>query len=150
MIRRLQNNEDDRALLSSYLHDVDNEFDVPISTKQPIEHFVAKILQSGIVFAIQSGGGKCLSINCFYCNNQQTKIAYITLVSTRREARKHGYARGLLREVISYCKEMHFRSIQLHSLNPQAISLYIQEGFKEIGTDRTQCRPRQLLSYDIV
>ena len=131
MIRQLQNTVEDKNLLVSYLRAVDNDFHIPLSSKQNLEEYASKLLEHGIVIVVMDAE-KIVSCRGFYCNNQTSGIAYGSMMSTLSIARGKGYARLLIDNMINICREKGFKSIISSSVNPIAISLYKTVGYKEI------------------
>lgn len=104
---------------------------------EKIHDVVTKFLTHGNLYAFVQKGVILALLN-LYCNNYDSKEAYICNVYTLVEYRKHGFARALMEQAISHTKESGFKSIVLHVSpnNTPAINLYQILGF--VFTGRTK------------
>lgn len=93
------------------------------------ELFAEKIYSSGITIAIYREG--LIGFSCFYCNDNQSKTAYLSLIAVKREYEHQGYGTRLVEEVkqIARDKEMNRLRLEVRKNNDRAISLYKKEGF---------------------
>ena len=146
MIVRLQSTMDDCRRLVDYLLDVDEDFGIPLSSKVQIPVYAEKILQNGRVYVIEEDG-LFMALICFYCNDSKNHIAYLPILSTKRQARKKGYARVLIQQMIADCREEHMVRICCDSVNPVAVSLYKSLGFVEDYRKELQHQTKVYLSY---
>lgn len=127
-IRKLNNNPEYLDIVKNYLHEVDEDFEIPISSKTSMSDFCEKLLQSGNVYSVFEDEILVALIG-FYCNDNVNRIAYFSFLSTRLGARKKGYARLLVKEMIEVCKESGMKEILCDSVNPNAVALYQSLGF---------------------
>lgn len=82
-------------------------------------------------------GGRCRGFVAFYCNDMDTKKAFITLVLVDPRDRGLGLGQALIEFVLSVAKHRGFLSCQLEvsSKNQVAYKMYISQGF-ELVEDR--------------
>lgn len=108
-----------------------NFFTVPAD----YEGFVKKIHKYGVCIVAKSD--KTEGLIAFYANNYETKTAFITSVLVSSESRGKGIGSGLVEACENICRENGFEKITLevHSDNSIAISLYEKFGYKPYKTD---------------
>lgn len=106
MIYHLKNVSNDYLLLLQYLQEIDNDFEISLSQKVNLEEYVSKLLQNGYVYTvIDENKRNILACVGFYCNDMNTHIAYLSLLSTRMQARGKGYAKLLVNTMVECCKK---------------------------------------------
>lgn len=89
-------------------------------------------------------GDKMVGIVAAYCNNMETKVAYIPLVCVDVEYRGQHIATELMNRAISLVKSRGMQKIGIHTNNKFAKSMYVKMGFQliweryqtDIKTDR--------------
>lgn len=113
-----------------YLHDVDNDFAIPLSRKVVIPSFAEKLLTFGNVFVVRYNSRIAACIG-FYCNDFVGGVAHLPILSTKEWARGKGFARLLIKRMIEECKSNNMSIILCDSVNPHAIALYKSLGFIE-------------------
>lgn len=97
---------------------------------------VTKFLKLGNIYGIVNDGKVSCMLN-LYCNNLDTREAYICDVFVLKEYRGEGLSKLILKEAIDKCIEDKFKLIKLHvnKNNNIAINLYKQYGFVESGDE---------------
>jgi ribosomal protein S18 acetylase RimI-like enzyme len=77
-------------------------------------------------FLVSSESGKVKGFVAFYCNDQQTRIAFISFVVTSPEFRGKGLAKSLVKCILDIAQERGFAKCQLkvNQDNFPAIALY--------------------------
>lgn len=82
----------------------------------------------------------------FYCNNKESKEAFITMVLVDKSYRGEGIAQKLIIEVINIIKEKGFLKcvLEVKADNLNAIKLYSKIGFSE------NCRKGDIISMSIM
>lgn len=126
----LKNNEFNTQILVNYLCEVDCDFKTPLSKKINLKDFALKILSNGHVFAILDSHNSVISVNCFYCNDEINKTAYLILLSVKKEYQGKGYAKQLVLDMINFCRQKGMVKICCETVNPIAASLYESIGFQ--------------------
>ena len=79
--------------------------------------------------------GRCRGFVAYYCNNQQTRQAFITSVVVAPQDRGTGLGRELVRAVLDTCRQRGFTScrLEVRSDNTAAIAMYSALGFTAVG-----------------
>ena len=116
---------------------VDKDFPIPLSHKIDFDLFLEKIKDNGLVYCAYDKEnliGACF----FYCNDEQTKTAYLSVLCVLKQYRGQGIGEKLVNLMIDYCVNQKFKIIQLYTrcTNVAARNLYKQLGFIEIKSDR--------------
>jgi len=80
-------------------------------------------------------GGRCRGFVAFYCNNVQSRRAFITLVLVSPQDRGSGVGRVMVSRVLDICRERGFAScgLEVRSDNTAALALYSSLGFASAG-----------------
>lgn len=130
MIYQLKNNARDLTRLTAYLQLVDKDFEISLSSKIALSEYASKILQFGHIFVITTENDEILSCIGFYCNDMTSKIAYLSFLSTIKQASGKGYARILVKNAITFSKDNDMQKIYCDSINPIAIQIYKSIGFR--------------------
>lgn len=75
--------------------------------------------------------GRCRGFVAFYCNNMETRRAFITLVLVAPQDRGSGVGRALVSRALDVCRDRGFTScgLEVRSDNDAAIALYSSLGF---------------------
>lgn len=151
MIYHLKNAPNDYQLLLHYFQTVDNDFGISLSRKVDLKEYTSKLLKYGYVYAIMDENRQdLLSCIVFYCNDMDTHIAYLPLLSTRAHARGKGYAKLLVNEMIQCCKQKGMYRIICDSVNPVAVKLYKSLGFTEYQVQRCEQLTKTFLKLDLI
>ena len=114
--------------LLKFREEVNHEFSPSLEYKVVLSDYVTKIQEQASVMIETDRSGICGMV-VFYCNNQETKLAYISLVGVSVRARSQGIASRLVKSVCEYINTKEFYKIGIHSNNPSAIRIYQQLGF---------------------
>jgi ribosomal protein S18 acetylase RimI-like enzyme len=123
-------NKASEAEISEHLTECDSDFTPPLSGRVEINNYAMKIANKAIRFEAWSDR-KLIGLIAAYCNNQESRNAYITSVSVLREWTGKGIAAHLMNQCIEYVKAMGMRQISLEVANgnAHAIKLYKKTGF---------------------
>lgn len=146
MIRQLNNSLDDHQLLLSFLHLVDKDFEVPLSSKTDLSEYASKVLNFGCVLVFIEDN-EIISCRIFYCNDLEKKIAYGSMMSTLPQGRGKGYAKLLIKEMIKICRYKGCKSVISSSVNPKAISIYKSIGYNVIEEELEGDKKKVILEY---
>lgn len=106
-----------------------------------IDRYLAKLDAQAEIVA-DSVAGRCRGLVAFYCNDRNTKEAYITLVLVDPRDRGIGLGRALVAFVLGVAKERGFLSCRLEvsKHNRVAYDMYRSQGFYLVEE-----RPRKYL-----
>ncbi len=100
---------------------------------------IEKFINVGNVFCVLHQNEIIAFLNV-YCNNEETKEAYINNVEVKRAYRGQGLSKLILEAAIELCRKNAFETIALHVAvdNDVAINLYKKYGFEETGNLKEQ------------
>lgn len=127
---RYLTNDASEAVIAEHLSQCDVDFVPPLSTRVEIGAYSRKIASKATRFEAWAGD-RMVGLVAAYCNDQQTRCAYITSVSVLREWAGKGIAAHLLKRCIEHAKASNMCRISLEvaSGNISAIELYRKRGF---------------------
>ena len=116
--------------INAHLLCCDADFVPPLTDRVEIIDYARRIVSKATRFEAWSGN-MLIGLVAAYCNDQETRIAYITSVSVLREWTKRGIAACLMKQCIDYAEKIGMRHISLDVAvdNTQAIKLYEKFGF---------------------
>lgn len=85
-------------------------------------------------FVAHSVDGECRAVVAYYCNDSQTKRAYITLVLVGQRHRRLGLGRALVACVLDIARRRGFTScrLEVHKHNQPARDMYLSMGFRPV------------------
>lgn len=123
-------NKASEAEIAEHLLRCDADFVPPLRGRVDIKDYAHKIESKAVRFEAWSDGA-LVGLAAFYCNDRESKIAYITSVSVLRELMGKGIATQLMSRCAEYAKVSGMRliSLQVASDNAVAIKLYEKSGF---------------------
>jgi ribosomal protein S18 acetylase RimI-like enzyme/2-polyprenyl-3-methyl-5-hydroxy-6-metoxy-1,4-benzoquinol methylase len=118
------------AQIAEHLLCCDSDFVPTLSERVEIPGYAKKIVNKAVRFEAWSSG-TLLGLVAAYCNDQDTRIAYITSVSVLTEWTGKGIAASLLDLCVEHAKMAGMRQIGLEvaEANIPAIKLYEKSGF---------------------
>ena len=119
--------------LYKFLLKIDSSFPVKLSDKCSIQQYVDKLISLGTL-VIEKRNGEIVGIVGGYINDDNSKLAYISIVGVDSDYQKKGIASTLIKVFIDKCKEKKYKGVHLytHKTNYSAITLYKKFMFKEI------------------
>lgn len=122
--------------ISEHLARCDADFVPPLSGRVVIEDYAQRIVCSAMRFEAWSGD-TLIGLVAAYCNDRETRIAYITSVSVLGTWTGKGIATCLANRCIEYAAVAGFHQIRLEVArnNIPAIRLYEKSGFIAEQTD---------------
>jgi ribosomal protein S18 acetylase RimI-like enzyme len=99
-----------------------------------LEAYLEKLDARAEVVA-EMAAGRCRGFVAFYCNNLETRRAFITLILVSPEDRGSGVGRALVSRALEVCRERGFTScgLEVQSDNAAALSLYASLGFVPVS-----------------
>jgi len=118
--------------LVQFLYTIDNDYHPKISKHMPINDYAQKLLNFASIDFTRDEEGTLSSIVAYYLN-QETKIAYVSIVGTNKENRRKGLSRNLCSLCIENSKKYRMRIIRIPvtKTNNSALSLYLSLGFRK-------------------
>ena len=113
----------------------DSFFNQSINNDNNLNKLVEKFYRYAIVYAAYLEE-KIVGFIAFYCNDESTYIAYLSVIVVQKEYHNLGIGTKLLNTMTNYCKSKNFKSIQLEvsKANSNAIALYKRLGFRLCGS----------------
>jgi ribosomal protein S18 acetylase RimI-like enzyme len=129
MIEYLLNTASEAEMAKHLLY-CDADFIPPLSNRVDINNYAKKLASRATKFEAWSDD-RLVGLVAAYCNDQESRIAYITSVSVLREWMGQGIAANLLKQCITHAKDSGMQQICLEvaSNNQPAIALYEKNGF---------------------
>ena len=129
-------NKASEAEIAKHLLLCDADFVPPLKNRVEINGYAQKIANNATRFEAWSGS-TLVGLVAAYCNDQETRVAYITSVSVLRERVGKGIAANLVSQCIEHAKAsgMWQISLEVASDNTPAIKLYEKSGFVAGKTD---------------
>mgnify|MGYP001574849011 CR=1 FL=1 len=118
------------AEVAEHLSRCDADFVPPLSDRVEISDYAQTITRKAVRFEAWSGD-ILVGLLAVYCNDQETRAAYITSVSVLKTWTRRGIAARLVRKCIKHATDSGMRQIGLEvgSSNASAIKLYEKSGF---------------------
>lgn len=123
-------NKASEAEIAEHLQACDADFVPSLSGRAEIKSYAKKIAGKAMRFEAWSGGA-LVGLVAAYCNDQESRIAYITSVSVLKTWTGKGIAARLLGQFVEHARSSDMRRIRLEvaSDNTPAIKLYEKSGF---------------------
>ena len=117
------------VIVDHLLH-CDDDFIPPLSNRVKINDYAIKISSKATRFEAWSGG-RLVGFVAAYCNNSDTRMAFITTVSVLKARMGEGIASRMLRQCVDYTNASGMEQIKLvvDCNNRAAIRLYKKIGF---------------------
>jgi len=118
------------AQILGHLNECSALFVPDLNAAVNIREYSAKIFQKSVTFEAWNDG-RLAGLVAVYCNDSETRAAYITSVSVVREFLGAGVGSKLLGMCISYVKLNRFLEIvlEVNVMNAPAVKLYQKYGF---------------------
>ena len=132
-----------REQIYTFLKKIDQDFPTPLSNKVDLNEYAEKILSTAEILSVVKND-QVVACIVLYCNDFNTKYAYIPLVGVLQQYRGLGYAKSLVSAAISIVKSREFKTIGIHTENSSALKLY-----QSLGFDIKQQGDRKYLELDI-
>lgn len=91
-------------------------------------------LASRAEFVSDSLGGRCRGFVAYYCNDLESRQAFITLVLVDPQSRGSGLGRALVAFVLDVARRRGFTTCRLEvsMRNPVAYNMYLSQGFRPV------------------
>lgn len=101
-----------------------------------LRSFAEKFAAHGVVLILPGETGPA-AFAAFYCNDRQTKQAYLSMLAVDPACRRQGCGMKMLKAVADYCRSEGMRTLELEvaRTNRAAISLYRKMGFSATGKE---------------
>ena len=111
-----------------FLAHINNEYNPPLDTKVELRQYAEKILNNAILL-VEMIDENVVGMVVLYCNDENTKKAYIPLVGVLPTYQHRGIASKLMKEAIAFVRVQGYKLIGIHSNNMVAVHLYSKLGF---------------------
>jgi ribosomal protein S18 acetylase RimI-like enzyme len=98
-----------------------------------LDAYLVKLAERAEILA-DSAAGACRGFVAFYCNDLNTRQAYITLVLVDPRHRASGLGRALVTAVLEICRQRGFATcrLEVRTDNDAANSIYRSMGFRPV------------------
>jgi len=95
-----------------------------------MDTYLAKLGEKAEIVS-DSVGGRCRGFVAFYCNDMDTKKAFVTLVLVDPRDRGSGLGKALMEFVLSVARHRGFKSclLEVSRRNQVAYTMYLSQGF---------------------
>lgn len=131
-VRKMGDNELDRLALLDFLYEVDGDFPIPLSRKVDLDKYASKLLQKGVVFYCDDNG-KVTGVVAGYVEKCPSDEAYLSVVAVRREYRKRGIMKSLVRAFLDEARSRGLAGAHLYT-DPR--NLGAQAAYESMGFSR--------------
>ena len=122
--------------LLNFMLEVDSDFTTPMSERVDLMEYCDKLINHACISTILDGGSIAGAV-AIYCNNPNSRLAYIPFVAVKADKRGKGLSRALMLGAIALAKAHGFERIGLHTDNYVALKLYHSLGFEVVeNTER--------------
>ena len=137
MMLKLIDNSDRSAVLTQgvdvdkifiFLVHINSAYNPPLDAKVDLRQYAEKILNNAILL-VDVVGEDIVGMVVLYCNDENTKKAYIPLVGVLPVYQHRGIASRLMKGAIAFVREQGYKLIGIHSNNMVAVHLYSKLGF---------------------
>lgn len=125
-------NKSSEVHIIEHLLQCNADFVPPLSSRVDINSYAKKIANRAMRFEAWSGD-TLVGLVAAYCNDRETRIAYITSVSVLKAWAGKGIATRLINQCFEHANALDMQLIRLEvaSSNTSAIRLYKKNGFVE-------------------
>jgi GNAT superfamily N-acetyltransferase len=120
----------DSARIFQFFEIVDKEFSPRLSERVNLTVYANKLAEEAVnLFMVE--GDRDIAHVAFYCNDQRSKVAYISSIGVLPEFYGSGIAKSLLVKVVDKClsEEMKLLNLEVDVENLKAIKFYEKNGF---------------------
>lgn len=120
------------AQILAFLQAVDDSFPIPLSEKQPLSVYAAKLYEQGTICALLDGD-EIISMTAGYTDNVTDNSGYISMVATLEKAAGRGYAKKTVTAFLEVAAEKKLSTVHLYAVreNLPAMRMYQSLGFTE-------------------
>ena len=115
-------------IFKEFINDVSDDFIPSLTDRLDINEYFEK-LKTYASYSIAYKDNRVAGIVLFYCNNYDTKSAYITLLAVRKEYRRMHIASMLLERTIEFVRMENMETVSIHTNNEYAKDCYVKTGF---------------------
>ena len=112
-----------------YLLKSDNDFIPKLSQKVNLKDYSKKLFYNSYIMSVYNDD-ELIGFNCFYENNTNNKIGYLSIIHISSPFRGKGIFKVLMNRMISYLKSKDFKILRLEVANQ---NLYAKQVYKRFG-----------------
>jgi ribosomal protein S18 acetylase RimI-like enzyme len=122
--------------IARHLRLCDTDFVPALSARVQVPEYAEKLVSHAARFEAWQHG-ILVGLIAAYCNDRESRGAYITSVSVLADLQRHGVGACLLRRCLEYLIDQEFKYVELQvdSRNDKAIRLYERFGFQAVRAD---------------
>ncbi|GAB5413438.1 MAG: hypothetical protein Cons2KO_10410 [Congregibacter sp.] len=135
-----------RERILQFLNVVDKDFAPALSSRVDLGKYADKLAGDATnLFAVADGLD--IAHAAFYCNDEQSKVAYLSSIGVLPRFQRSGVAGRLLEECLRRCfaKDMRRIELEVNAENKKAIRFYKKHGFRFVSDtimQRSCCKPK--------
>lgn len=128
----LGNDEDTYQNIVEYLKITDKDYDIPMSMLVNLEDYAQKIVSRAVTVAALEND-EIIAMANFYCNDTESKIAYVTNISISRFAQGKGYHfKDLLYAVLKIAQKAGMKKLAAETTDRRVLILHKRTGAIEL------------------
>lgn len=120
----------DHDLVYAFLCDIDDSLPQKLSESVNLREFEKKVFENGNVMAVMDKG-KIVAASLFYCNDLDTRSAFITMFGVLEGYRKSGIGSAVISACEKFAKNagMSFMRLVTDIENDRARAFYVKNGY---------------------
>jgi predicted GNAT family N-acyltransferase len=115
--------------IADFLAACDADFSPPISQRTDLKAYAEKLIAKGRLAGVRKKE-ELIGLAAFYCNDQESKRAYVTYLAVKQEARGSGLGAALMLEVIRISKDAGMETMELQTDQEHLVRFYKRLGFE--------------------
>lgn len=119
---------------SSFITETEKDFIPPLLNRIEVNSYYEKLIKNA-EFIVCRDNERIIGLICFYCNNKDTREAFITYIAVRKEYRGNNIASNLLNKATDFSREQGMNRITIETNNTIAYKCYIKNGFSLVSTE---------------
>lgn len=108
-----------------------DELPDPLSERVDVTEYTIKLMKKGSLYLVLGDNGAPVGVMGFYANDQETKTAYLSIVSLLPKVRRMGIGSKLMKILMLECRKAGMKKVWLKVKreNSEAVAYYEKMGF---------------------
>lgn len=127
-----------RNLLHAFIHELDQDFDPPLSSRIRLDVYARRLSENAkVLVAAATEDEPPLGVCAFYCNDLSTRQGYITYLGVIPRARHLKLGQQLVQRSLETAWSQGMRTVALHTTpnDPRLQRFYERSGFTVVTED---------------